>query len=171
MKDRLISLIKKYRDVIPYVIFGVLTTVLNVVSYLLFAHLLNFSTIVSTILAWLVAVIFAYLTNRKWVFFSDAKSKKEIINEIISFFYCRLGTGVVDVLIMWFFVDQLHFQDGWVKVFANIVVIVLNYVASKWLIFKHGKKGKLVNKKLVVWASVLAFIVLIAAILYIGIFW
>lgn len=130
---------KKYKDIIPYAIFGVLTTLVNIVVYWLMAHPLGMGVMISTIFAWIGAVLFAYLTNRKWVFHSEATTVFEIVKEIISFFTCRLATGIVDWLCMFIFVDMLHFNDVMIKFTANVVVIVLNYVASKLIIFKHKK--------------------------------
>ena len=89
-----------------------------------------------TIIAWVAAVLFAYLTNRKWVFHSEVKGTKGILKEISAFFGCRLATGVVDWLMMFLFVDCWHFNDVLIKIIANVVVIILNYIASKWLIFR-----------------------------------
>lgn len=130
---------EKYKDVIPYAIFGVLTTVVNIVVYWIMAHPLHCHTMVSTIVAWVAAVLFAYVTNRKWVFHSEASSKEEIVKEIINFFLARLATGVIDWVCMFVFVDVLHFNDVAIKFIANVIVIILNYVASKLIIFK--KKG------------------------------
>jgi putative flippase GtrA len=91
---------------------------------------------VGTILAWALAVFFAYVTNRTMVFHSSATGTNEIMKEIVSFFACRLGTGVVDWAIMLIFVTILHFNDMIVKILANFIVIVLNYVLSKFVIFK-----------------------------------
>ena len=134
------KLINKYRDIIPYAIFGVLTTVVNIVAYWLAAHTLGLSGMVATIFAWIAAVLFAYLTNRKWVFHSSAETANEIAKEITAFFSCRLATGVLDWLCMFLFVDILCWNDMVVKAAANILVIVLNYVASKLVIFK-SKQG------------------------------
>ena len=92
----------------------------------------------STIIAWVLAVLFAYVTNRKWVFHSDAFTTSDVIKEIVSFFVCRLATGLIDWASMFIFVDLLHLNDVAVKTIANIVVIVLNYLASKLVIFKHN---------------------------------
>ena len=126
----------KYHDVIPYAIFGVLTTVVNVLVYALCARVFHFGTMPSTVIAWIAAVLFAYVTNRKWVFHSEAKTKGEIFRELVSFFACRLATFFVDMLCMYIFVDVLHFDDVIVKFTANVLVIILNYVASKVLIFR-----------------------------------
>lgn len=96
----------------------------------------------STIAAWIVAIIFVYITNRKWVFHSEAVSAKAIIKEITSFFICRLLTGFVDWGSMFLFVDVLHFNDVIVKTLANIVVIILDYIASKFVIFKRKEPNE-----------------------------
>ncbi len=82
-------LIEKYKDVIPYAVFRVLTTVVNVFLYWLCVHPFGIGTLISTIIAWIVSVFFAYLTNRKWVFHSEAHGVKAIVKEIIYFFACR----------------------------------------------------------------------------------
>ena len=135
----LMQLIKKYKDILLYGIFGVLTTVVNIATYWVAAHPLGLSVMVSTIIAWIAAVLFAYVTNRKWVFHSQAQGTKEIVQELVSFFACRLATGVVDWACMFIFVDLLHFNDVIIKAAANVLVIILNYVASKLVIFKHKK--------------------------------
>lgn len=129
------KLIMKYKDIISYLVFGVMTTVVNVVVYWFCSHLLGIVVVASSVIAWTVAVLFAYITNRKWVFYSEASGKKEIIREMISFFSCRFLTGVVDWLFMFVFVVVLCLNDVIIKVVANILVIVLNYIASKFLIF------------------------------------
>lgn len=133
------ELVEKYRDVIPYAVFGVLTTLVNIVSYWLFSHVFNAGVMGSTVIAWILSVLFAYVTNRKWVFHSEAAGTAAVMKEMASFFACRLATGVIDWLCMFIFVDQLHMNDMVIKVASNIIVIVLNYVASKLLIFRHRK--------------------------------
>ena len=133
------NLYQKYRDVIPYLFFGICTTLVNIIVYWAMAYPLNCSTMVSTVVAWIMSVLFAYVTNRKWVFHSNASGLKGIFKEIISFFSCRLATGVVDFGLMWMFVDFLHYNDVVIKVIANVLVIILNYVASKLFIFRHKK--------------------------------
>ena len=130
------AMIEKYKDIIPYAIFGVLTTLVNILAYWLFAHPLRLSVMASTVIAWICSVLFAYITNRKWVFHSEAMGSAAILKEMISFFACRLLTGVVDWLCMLIFVDLLFWNDMVIKVCANILVIILNYVASKMVIFK-----------------------------------
>lgn len=126
----------KYKDVIPYLFFGVCTTAVNVVVYWLFAHVFGVGTMASTLIAWILAVLFAYVTNRKWVFPSKAQTQQEIIRELVSFLGCRIVTGIVDWLGMFVFVEILGLYDVVIKFICNVMVIILNYVASKLIVFK-----------------------------------
>ena len=127
---------KNVREIIMYGIFGVLTTILNIFSYWALTRFLNLSTVAGTVWAWLIAVFFAYATNRKYVFHSENNSIKSILSELISFLACRLATGIMDVVIMYLFVDVFKFNDVIIKTISNILVIIFNYIASKLLIFK-----------------------------------
>ena len=136
MINGIIKLLQKYRSFILYLIFGVATTVINVVVYFKVAHVVNISPVFSTAIAWFFAVLFAYITNRIWVFESQVKGVWDIFIEATSFFGCRLGTGVLDVVVMYIFVEQFMFNDILIKILDNILVIILNYIASKWVIFR-----------------------------------
>ena len=133
-------LMKRYKNIIPYLFFGVCTTLVNVIVYWFCAHLMKYMVMASTVVAWTLAVLFAYVTNRKWVFHSEAKNTKEIIYELISFFGCRLATGIIDWSCMFVFVNIVGFDDVIIKTLANFLVIVLNYIASKRVIFVKGKE-------------------------------
>lgn len=134
------QLYEKYKNVIPYLFFGVCTTLINVATYWIAAHPLGIAVMPSTILAWTVAVLFAYVTNRKWVFHSEVHGKNEILKEMMSFFLCRLATGVFDWLCMFICVDLLKGPDVIIKFCSNVVVIILNYIASRLIVF--GNKDK-----------------------------
>lgn len=142
----ILRLLKKYQDLILYAVFGLLTTLVNTAVYWLCAHPLGMPTVPSSIVAWFMAVLFAYLTNRRWVFHSEAETPAEIGREIVSFFLCRLATGVLDWGLMWLLVDKLHLNDLAMKLLVNALVILLNYVASKLLIFRR-KKGETPENK------------------------
>jgi putative flippase GtrA len=133
---RLAELVEKYRDLIPYAVFGVLTTLVNIVGYWACAHPLGIDVLPSTVIAWVASVLFAYLTNRRWVFHSTVTGKAALV-ECAQFFGARLATGVIDFASMAVFVELLGFDDVVVKTLANVVVIILNYVLSKFVIFKH----------------------------------
>ena len=134
--EKLKALYKRYQDVIPYLFFGVCTTLVNMAAYWLVAYPLGLSVAASTVIAWILAVLFAYVTNRRWVFHSDARTTSEILREMASFFSCRLATGLLDLGCMFLFVDVLHWNDLLIKALDNVLVVVLNYVASKLLIFR-----------------------------------
>lgn len=137
--QKLRQLYEKYKDLIPYGIFGVCTTLVNIASYAMFTRQMGMGVMPATIGSWVLAVLFAYVTNRKWVFKSTASTSAEILKEMGSFFLCRLATGVLDWAIMLLFVELMGLDDLVIKVLSNVIVIVLNYVASKFLIFKHSE--------------------------------
>jgi len=130
---------QKYRHLFFYGIFGVLTTVVNILSFALCYEYLKMPNIYSNIVAWVLAVTVAYITNKLWVFDSKTFSLDVLLPEIWRFFSCRLVTGIMDLIIMWVGVDCVHGPATFIKVGSNIIVIVLNYVFSKILIFKKGK--------------------------------
>lgn len=136
MKNTIINLYKKYREIIWYLFFGVCTTAVNTICYSVLYDILFVNNIVSTIIAWFVAVIFAFVTNKIWVFKSRSKVMSEQMRELISFFGCRALTGVLDVAIMAIAVDCMGWNGILWKLISNVIVIVLNYIASKFWIFE-----------------------------------
>lgn len=141
MIDKIKGMLRKYRSIVMYLVFGVLTTVVNIAAFWVFAHPIGLATVPSNIIAWIISCTFAYLTNRKWVFESGVHDSRGIIREVISFFACRLATLGAETLFMWIFIDKLGFNDMIIKFIANVMVIVLNYVASKLIIFTKKKEG------------------------------
>lgn len=127
---------KKYKQGILYLIFGGLTTLINVFCYYLAYNVFKMPNVLSTVLSWIISVLFAFVTNRIFVFESRAKGTVNIMREISAFFLCRLLTGVLDVAIMWLSVDIMNWNSFSWKIISNILVIVLNFFASKMLIFK-----------------------------------
>ena len=129
----------KYKSVILYILFGGLTTLVNIVVYFA-CSCLKFSTAASTLTAWIISVLFAYITNRKYVFDSKSQGVKSVFKEISNFFLSRFATGLLDLAVMLLFVDILNFNGMLIKVISNIVVIILNYVLGKFLVFKPSHK-------------------------------
>lgn len=126
-----------------YGIFGVLTTIVNFLSYYIFYELLNVSNVISNIIAWFLAVSFAYVTNRGMVFGSTTNGKSNILKEMLRFFVSRVFTGVVDLVIMYITVDLLLLHSILMKFLSNIIVIIGNYVLSKFFVFlKENKQDK-----------------------------
>ena len=135
------ELIKKYKSFIMYAIFGILTTIINLICYEVLYNHIGVSNIISNIIAWIAAVAFAYITNKIWVFESKSLEIKVVLSEIWKFINCRLATGVLDLIIMYIGVDILSGPSTILKIISNIIVIILNYIASKLVIFKSKKEG------------------------------
>ena len=135
MKDKIILLLRQYREIIAYLIFGVLTTLVNIVVYFMASNLLGINYLISNFLAWFISVLFAYITNRAYVFESTSS---QFIKEAIKFFGSRLTTGLIDMGLMWLLVSFTPIDDILIKILVNIIVIVLNYIFSKLFVFKEG---------------------------------
>lgn len=135
MHNKIIKLLRKYRSFLLYGFFGICTTLLNVLLYFISSEILKFNTVMATVVAWIGAVMFAYISNLVWVFESRKYTIKEISEELFSFFSCRLITGLLDVAIMFLFVDVMGGNDILVKTGSNLLVTIINYVASKLIIF------------------------------------
>lgn len=132
----IVELMKKYKSFIAYAVFGVFTTVVNIVTYNLCYYRAGMSNTLSNIVAWILAVTFAYLTNKAWVFESKSWKWDVLCREVPAFISCRLATGIMDLAIMYVCVDVMHWHAMLMKVISNILVIILNYAFSKLVIFK-----------------------------------
>ena len=137
--NSLVCLLRKNKGLISYVFFGVCTTVINVVIYNILYYRLLVSNVNSTIFAWIIAVLFAFITNKLFVFESMSFAIKVLVYELLSFFGCRLVTGILDLVLMYIAVDCLSQNAMLWKIVSNILVIIINYVASKLVIFKKEK--------------------------------
>lgn len=131
------KLIRRYQEIILYLFFGALTVAVNTICYELAYEYIGWSNLASTLIAWLIAVIFAFFTNKNFVFQQQKQTSGQKNREFLSFISCRAATGVLDVLIMLVAVDVHHGNSMLWKTISNVVVIVINYVASKYLIFKR----------------------------------
>ena len=120
------------KEIIMYLIFGVLTTLVNIIVFYITSDLFMIATIPSNIIAWILSVLFAYVTNRRFVF----SSKGDIKKELLSFFSVRLLSLVIDTIIVYIGIDVLIFDPLVVKIASNIVVVIANYIFSKFLVFK-----------------------------------
>ncbi len=129
---------KLSKSVIYYLIFGVLTTVINLIIFYCCHNLLNINELVANIIAWIVAVIFAFVTNKYIVFESKSNESKTFFKELTSFLTARLLTlGLEEVMIL-LFITILGFNATLVKLTAQFLVIVFNYVLSKIFVFKKS---------------------------------
>lgn len=130
------SLIEKYWDVLAYLIFGVLTTAVNYLVYLPVYNILELPAAFSNAIAWVVAVAFAYLTNKPFVFKSRDWSKETVIPELTKFVSCRVASGAMETLILLLTVDILGWNGNIWKLLTQVMVVILNYVFSKCVVFK-----------------------------------
>jgi len=131
------ELFTKYKELINYGIFGVLTTILNYVSYIIFTRVCNLEIFTSNLLAWVLSVIFAFITNKIIVFQSKKFEIKTLIKEGTSFAVARILSLLLDMLILYIMVDIMGINDLVVKIISNIVVIIVNYILSKFIIFRN----------------------------------
>ena len=134
--EKLKTLLARYRDVIVYLVFGVLTTAVNYIVYLPCYNVLGLSGSASNAIAWVGAVAFAYLTNKPFVFQSHDWSAKTVIPELTKFVGCRVGSGVLETAIIFLTVDLLGWNGNVMKLLTSVLVVVLNYIGSKLLVFK-----------------------------------
>lgn len=136
MFHKIRSLIEKYWDLFTYLFFGVLTTVVNYLIYIPVYNFLGISATVSNVIAWIVAVAFAYLTNKPFVFKSDDWSMKTVIPELSKFVGCRIASGAMETVILFVTVDLLNWDGNIWKLLTSVLVVILNYFGSKLLVFK-----------------------------------
>ena len=136
MNEKVRSLFRKYYDLLAYLVFGVLTTAVNYLIYLPCFNLLQLPAVVSNLIAWVGAVAFAYLTNKPFVFRSHDWSAKTVIPELTKFVSCRVASGAAESAILWITVDILGWNGNLWKLFTSVLVVVLNYIGSKLLVFK-----------------------------------
>lgn len=132
------ALIEKYYDILSYLFFGVLTTVVNYIIYLPCYNILGLSATVSNMISWVVAVAFAYLTNKPFVFKSHDWSAKTVVPELTKFVGCRLGSGVMETAIIFVTVDLLSWDGNVMKLVTSVLVVIINYVASKLVVFRKN---------------------------------
>ena len=136
MQDQLKKLFVKYRELITYLVFGVLTTVVNYLVYLPCYNLWGLNASVSNVIAWVVAVAFAFLTNKPFVFRSYDWSIKVVVPELTKFVATRIGSGALETVILFLTVDLAGMNGNAWKLLTSVLVVVLNYIGSKLLVFK-----------------------------------
>ena len=133
----------KYKQVVAYLFWGVVTTIVNIASYQWMSTGLHWNYEVATVIAWFLSVLVAFFTNKVWVFGSHYTTISDFIVEILRFFFYRGLTLVIDLIITYVGIKVLKFdtpfQQFIVKFIDNVIVVIANYVFSKWLIFKDNR--------------------------------
>ena len=136
MLEKIQNLLKKHWDILTYLVFGVLTTVVNYLVYLPLYNLLGIPAAVSNIIAWAFAVAFAFLTNKPFVFKSRDWSAKTVVPELSKFVGSRVATGAMETGIIFLAVDLMGWNGNLWKIVTSVLVVILNYVFSKLLVFR-----------------------------------
>lgn len=136
MVERIKGLARQYRDIVIYVIFGIVTTVVNYAIYLPLYNLAGLSATLSNVIAWTGAVLVAFLTNKPLVFHSNCWKREVVVPELLKFVSCRLGSGILESGLLFVTVDWLCWNGNIWKLIISVLVIVLNYVGSKLLVFR-----------------------------------
>lgn len=127
----------RYKELFFYAVFGVGATVINIVSYRVLANTFGKKYfLIANIIAWILAFIFAFITNKLFVFESKSWEAQIAMKEFVGFLSARLATGILDTVLMWLFVSIISLDDTLSKIIINILVIIINYIASKFFIFK-----------------------------------
>ena len=135
---------EKYKHIIAYLFWGVVTTVINLAVFQILSSGIHWNYQLANVIAWFVSVLVAYFTNKVWVFGSHYTTISDFLVELLRFFVYRALTLVIDIVITFIGISVLGFKDPMgqfiVKVIDNVIVIIANYVFSKWLIFKDNKQ-------------------------------
>ncbi len=135
MKEKIQNLFIRHREVILYLIFGGLTTVISIFIHWLFSEAIGIDPLISNVISWIAAVTFAYLTNRRWVFQSKASGLKEGLRDAASFYVGRLLTLGMEELLLFVGIHLLHIDNMIVKIVGQVIVVIANYVISKIFVF------------------------------------
>lgn len=136
MVKKLLNLAKTHREVLTYLIFGVLTTLVNYAVYLPLFNWADLSATLSNAIAWVVAVTFAFVTNKPFVFASYDWHPKTVLPELAKFVGCRIGSGFAETIILFVTVDYFQWNGNAWKILTSVLVVILNYIASKLLVFR-----------------------------------
>ena len=131
---------KKHEEGINYLIFGFLAFVLNYILYFIFADTIVMHYMAATVLSWVLTVVFAYWTNRTFVFKSQNKGTASLVREFLSIIGARVATEVLEIVLMYVMVTLLSINDKISKLVCQTIVILANYVLSKIWIFKDTSK-------------------------------
>ena len=126
----------KYKEALLYTFFGGLAFFLNFFLFIGIDYAFQISELVNNIICWIICVLFQFGTNRTWVFDGRVENNRQLLKQIVSFFGGRVGTLVVEEIILVIFITWLQLPSAPVKIFGQIVVIVLNYIISKTMVFK-----------------------------------
>ena len=135
MKNLIMSL-KKHREILMYLVFGVLTTAVNWAVFYPLHNACDFSAALSKTVAWIIAVLFAFFTNKPFVFESHDWSAKTVFPEFFKFAGVRIGSGALEIAVMFFTVDLLSWNGNIMNIVVSVFVVIINYIVSKFIFKK-----------------------------------
>lgn len=133
------GLYQKYKEFLLYIFFGVFTAVVSIGSYGCCDVILKINPLISNVISWILAVTFAYVTNKKWVFDVEIHGSKALLTQMFDFYAGRFFTLLIEEGILFVFITNLHFNSLVVKISAQVVVVILNYIISKLIVFRNRK--------------------------------
>ncbi|MBR1660076.1 MAG: GtrA family protein [Oscillospiraceae bacterium] len=136
MMEKLRALIAAHKDVISYLFFGVLTTLVNFLVFFPLFNLLHLDELWCNVIAWVAAVAFAFFTNRRWVFHSEKRGVGPVLREAAAFTAGRLFSFGVETGLLALGTKALALNPNPVKVVVTVLTVILNYVLSRWLVFR-----------------------------------
>jgi len=140
MIEKIKGLLAKYRELIVYGIFGVLTTAVDFGIYWIFQRKFGFGETAAKAVSVVAAILFAFVVNKLFVFEDKRNGFRDIMTQLVSFASMRLITGAFQTGCIWLFAEKLGFYDMAVNVVSAVVVVILNYIFSKLLIFKKNPR-------------------------------
>lgn len=140
MIEKIKALFIKYRELITYVIFGGLTTLVDFGVYWIFTRPLPIGKIPAQIAGVAAAIIFAFIVNKRYIFLDKKSGFKAVALQFVSFASMRVLSGAFQTFCLWLFSEKLGLYDMAVKVAVAVVVVILNYIFSKLLIFKESPR-------------------------------
>ena len=140
MIKKIKKLYNKYKEIVNYLIIGVLTTIVSLVSFYLirifvFTSDSQIDIQLANVISWILAVLFAFVTNKKYVFESSSRGYQKFV-EMIKFYISRLTTLGVEMFVMWLLTSPLKLDDMISKIIVQFIIVILNYVFSKLFVFK-----------------------------------
>lgn len=140
MRKKFVDLLKKYEEILLYLVFGFLTTVINYLVYLPLHNATTMLAAFANVIAWCAAVVFAYLTNKPFVFKSRDWTMNTVLPEAGKFIAARIASLVIETVIIFITVDVMSWNGNYMKIITSVLVVIINYVASKLVVF-NKKRG------------------------------
>lgn len=128
----------KEKEIVLYIIFGILTTIINILVYTHLTEQISINYLLSNFIAWTISVLFAFITNKIFVFKSKT-GLKNTFKEAFYFILARIASLFIDMILIYIFIDILFFNNFISKIISNFIVVVSNYIFSKVFIFKKNK--------------------------------